>query len=182
MGNRLGLAVQPSVAGRLARPYSRGEVGGMLRGSALCRAFAADVVIAFVQRYDAAPTTTRKLGNMDTLYDSGGHAIAYVDNDGTSIYLYDGSAVGWIDQVDVYAYSGRYLGWMQDGWFFDRSGNRAFFTDATSGGPAKPARASRPPCGDRAERRARGARQSKPARPACALSWAPSSGAAYFSQ
>lgn len=119
---------------------------------------------------------------MDALYDSQGHATAYVDADGTSIYLYDGSAVGWIDQVDVYAYSGRYLGWVQDGWFFDRSGNRAFFTDATRGGPAKPARAARPARADRAARRTRGTRQEKPARPACALSWAPSSGLSYFDQ
>jgi 4-fold beta-flower domain-containing protein len=119
---------------------------------------------------------------MDTLYDSRGHATAYVDDDGTSIYLYDGSAVGWIDQVDVYAYSGRYLGWMQDGWFFDRSGNRAFFTDATRGGPVKPARAARPARADRAARRARGARQEKPERAACALSWAPLSGVGYFNQ
>ena len=76
----------------------------------------------------------------------GGHglATAYVDDDGTTIYLYDGSAVGWIDNVDVYAYSGRYLGWMQEGWLFDRVGNRAFFMDATKGGPPKPARSARP--------------------------------------
>jgi len=119
---------------------------------------------------------------MESLYDSRGTAIAYVDSDGTSIYLYDGSAVGWIDQVDVYAYSGRYLGWVQDGWFFDRSGNRAFFTDATRGGPAKPARGLRPARGARAERRVRAARESKPARPACALAWAQWSGSGYFEQ
>jgi hypothetical protein len=119
---------------------------------------------------------------MEALYDSRGYAVAYVDADGTSIYLYDGSAVGWIDQVDVYAYSGRYLGWIQDGWFFDRAGNRAFFTDATRGGPAKPARAARPARSDRAARRKRSTREVKPARPACSLSWAPSSGATYFSQ
>jgi len=119
---------------------------------------------------------------MDTLYDNRGHARAYVDTDGTSIYLYDGSAVGWIDHVDVYAYSGRYLGWVQDGWFFDRGGDRAFFTDATRGGPPKPARAARPARADRAPRRARGVRQTKPARPACTLSWAPSSGVGYFDQ
>jgi hypothetical protein len=122
------------------------------------------------------------MGNMDALYDSRGYAIAYVDNDGTSIYLYDGSAVGWIDQVDVYAYTGRYLGWIQEGWFFDRAGNRAFFTDATKGGPTKPARVARPARADRAARRVRGTREAKPARPACALSWAPSSGIDYFSQ
>ena len=119
---------------------------------------------------------------MDTLYDSRGYACAYVDADGRSIYLNDGSAVGWIDQVDVYAYGGRYLGWIQEGWFFDRFGNRAFFTDATKGGPAKPARAARPPRKDRATRGVRGTREEKPARPACALSWAPSSGAEYFKQ
>jgi hypothetical protein len=119
---------------------------------------------------------------MDALYDSHGQATAYVDNDGTSIYLYDGSAVGWIDNVDVYAYSGRYLGWMQEGWLFDRVGNRAFFTDATKGGPTKPARSARPARADRAARRVRGTKETKPARPVCALSWAPSSGVSYFNQ
>ncbi len=119
---------------------------------------------------------------MDTLYDSRGSATAYVDDDGTSIYLYNGSAVGWIDQVDVYAYTGRYLGWLQDGWFFDRSGNRAFFTDATKGGPVKPARSARPARGDRDARRVRGTRETKASRPACALSWANSSGTEYFNQ
>lgn len=119
---------------------------------------------------------------MDSLYDSGGRAVAYVDNDGTSIYLFDGTAVGWIDKADVYAYSGRYLGWIQDGWVFDRAGHRAFFTDATKGGPAKPARGSRPPRADRAARRVRGVRQTKPPRPACALAWAASSGVSYFDQ
>jgi hypothetical protein len=128
------------------------------------------------------PEVVQGIGNMDALYDCLGHASAYVDADGTSIYLYDGAAVGWIDKVDVYAYSGRHLGWIQDGWFFDRSGNRAFFTDATKGGPVKPARAARPARRDRAAKRARGARQEKAARPACALSWAPSSGIGYFDQ
>jgi hypothetical protein len=122
------------------------------------------------------------LANMDSLYDRRGYPTAYVDADGTSIYLFDGSAVGWIDQVDVYAYSGRYLGWIQEGWFFDRSGHRAFFTDATKGGPTKPARAVRPARKDRAARRVRGAREAKPTRPACALSWAQSSGLDYFNQ
>ena len=113
---------------------------------------------------------------MDSLYDSRGYATAYVDADGTSIYLFDGSAVGWIDQVDVYAYSGRYLGWVQEGWFFDRAGHRAFFTDATKGGPTKPPRGARPARRDRAARRVRGTREAKPVRPECALSWAQSSG------
>jgi hypothetical protein len=154
----------------------------MLRGLGLVPAFASSNIVSAFRGAPGAAAMIGKMGNMDALYDSLGHPSAYVDADGTSIYLYDGSAVGWIDQVDVYAYSGRYLGWVQDGWFFDRAGQRAFFTDATKGGPTKPARGTRPPRADRAARRARGTREAKPTRPACGLAWAPLSGTAYFNQ
>lgn len=93
---------------------------------------------------------------MITLYSSSGQAIAYLDDDGKSIYLYDGTPVGWLSDESVYTYSGRYLGWLDSGWFYDRSGQPAFFTDDSSGGLARPARA------------AHGARSARPAR---SLSW-----------
>ncbi|WP_405230120.1 4-fold beta flower protein [Lentisalinibacter sediminis] len=44
---------------------------------------------------------------VDTLYNSSGRAIAYIDDDSQSIYLYSGKPVAWISDDAVYAYSGR---------------------------------------------------------------------------
>jgi hypothetical protein len=119
---------------------------------------------------------------METLYNSDGQAIAYVDDDREYIYLYSGKPVAWISDDSVYAYSGRYLGWIQNGWLYDRNGRPAFFTDKSSGGPARPARAARPARGAKEARPARGASDAIPARPARSLSWSELSDESYFSQ
>lgn len=119
---------------------------------------------------------------MLTLYSSSGQAVAYLDDDGQSIYLYDGTPVGWLSDESVYAYSGRYLGWVDNGWFYDRNGRPAFFTDYSSGGPARPARSARAARGARGARPARGAREARPARPARSLSWSQVSNSGYFDQ
>ena len=119
---------------------------------------------------------------METLYNSNGQAVAYIDDDGEYIYLYSGQPVAWLSDESVYAYSGRYLGWVQNGWFYDRDGRPAFFTENASGGPAKPARAARPAKGARAARPARGAREARPAKPARSLSWSELSNEDYFGQ
>jgi hypothetical protein len=100
-------------------------------------------------------------------YSRTGKPIAWIgaNSDFTSIFLINGRPVAWIDSENTDAYSGRYLGWMQDGWVFDRAGDRAFFTSTASGGPAKPAH------GARGARPARVAREARPARPARSQSW-----------
>ena len=119
---------------------------------------------------------------MDTLYNSSGQATAYIDDNGESIYLYSGTPVAWISGDSVYAYSGRYLGWIANGWFYDRNGRPAFFTENSSGGPARPARAARPARSARGARPARGAREARPARPPHSLSWSELSNEGYFEQ
>lgn len=119
---------------------------------------------------------------METLYSSSGQAVAYIDVDGQSIYLYNGTPVAWISDDSVYSYSGHYLGWFENGWFYDTSGMPAFFTDHSSGGPTRPARAARPARGARSARPARAARQARPARPARSLSWSKHSNSGYFNQ
>ncbi|WP_369123379.1 4-fold beta flower protein [Marinobacter salarius] len=119
---------------------------------------------------------------MVTLYSSSGQAVAYVDHDGQSIYLYDGRPVAWLSDESVFAYSGRYLGWVDNGWFYDRNGRPAFFTEDSTGGPARPARSARPARGARGARPARGAREARPAKPARSLSWSELSGNAFFEQ
>jgi len=119
---------------------------------------------------------------MKTLYNRSGRAIAYIDDDGKSIYLYSGKPVAWISGDSVYSYSGRYLGWIQYGWFYDRNGNPAFFTDDATGGLARPARSAKPARGAKGARPARGAREARPARPARSLSWSEFSNEDYFDQ
>ena len=119
---------------------------------------------------------------METFYNRNGSAVAYLDNDGKSIYLFDGSPVAWLHGDRVYGYNGRYLGWYQMGWVYDRSGYPTYFTRGASGGPAKPARRARPPRGARRARPARRARQAAPARPARRTSWSPLSSNLYFNQ
>ena len=81
---------------------------------------------------------------MDTLYTSRGEPIAYIDDDGQSIYLFNGEPEAWLSKDRVYTYRGSYLGWYQAGWIYDRFGKPALFTSGASGGPAKPARSARP--------------------------------------
>lgn len=119
---------------------------------------------------------------MVTLYDSWGQAIAYVADDGESIYLYSGAPVAWISGDSVYGYNARYLGWIENGWFYDRNGSPAFFTDNATGGPPRPARAARPARGAKWARPARAAREARPARAARSLSWSQFSDGSYFSQ
>lgn len=113
---------------------------------------------------------------MLTLYDSIGRAVAYIFDDGKSVYLYSGRPVAWLHDEYVYAYSGRYLGWIHNGWIYDRNGHPAFFTQEATGGPARPARRARPARGARGARPARGAREARPARPARSLTWSELSG------
>jgi hypothetical protein len=92
---------------------------------------------------------------MITFYNRNGRVVAYLDDDGMSIYLFNGHPAALLEDGSIYAYTGKYLGWFQDGWIFDRAGKGAFFTDDAQGGPSKPAREPGS---------ARGARGAHPAR------------------
>jgi hypothetical protein len=62
-----------------------------------------------------------------TLFDAGGVAAAYVADDGSTIYLWDGSPVAYIDGDDVYGFNGQHLGWWQSGKVFDSNGRATGF-------------------------------------------------------
>ena len=117
-----------------------------------------------------------------TLYNSDGEATAYIDDDGESIYLYSGEPVAWLSNDRVYSYEGRYLGWIQQGWVFDRSGNRSFFTSSASGGPVKPVRQVRPVRGVRMVRPVRGVREVAPVRPVRSMFWSTLESVEFFEQ
>lgn len=70
-----------------------------------------------------------------TFYDASGEAVAYLDDDGESIYLYYGTAAGFLSQDSLYVYSGRHLGWLIDGWVRDPAGDDVYFTNDASGVP-----------------------------------------------
>lgn len=75
-----------------------------------------------------------------TFYNSEGRAVAYLDDNVESIYLYDGTPVAWLSDDSIYSSSGRYLGLFQNGWVWHLSGHCVFFTDNASGGAGRPAR------------------------------------------
>ena len=62
-----------------------------------------------------------------TLYDAGGRAIAYIADDGSSIYLWHGEAVTYLEGDELYGWNGRHLGWFDDGVVYDSSGHRVGF-------------------------------------------------------
>ena len=117
---------------------------------------------------------------MDTLYTSKGEAIAYIDDDEQSIYLFNGKPVAWLSNERVYTYKGMYLGWYQAGWIYDRFGNPALFTTGATGGPARPVRRVRPVRSVRIARPPRGAREVAPPRPTRSMSWSTLSGVQFF--
>lgn len=57
------------------------------------------------------------------LYDKNKEAIAYIDySDETTIYMYDGEPVAYIESEDqVYGFNGRLLGWYSDGVLYDKT-------------------------------------------------------------
>lgn len=119
---------------------------------------------------------------METLYNKQGKATAYVNDDEVLIFHYNGTPLGFLHDEYVYNFNGRYLGWIYNGWYYDRNGRPTFFTENSSGGPARPARQARPARSARQARPARGAREARPAKPARSLSWSPYSDIDYFNQ
>jgi hypothetical protein len=118
---------------------------------------------------------------MQPLYNREGRAIAYIADNGISIYFYDGEAAGWVYQESlVFAYSGKFLGWLMYGWLCDPAGNPAFFTDRSSGGPKRPARQPRPLRSSRDSRPARRQRQERPPRPGMTMTWSAHSDESFF--
>jgi hypothetical protein len=93
------------------------------------------------------------MSDIVTFYNHEGQAVAYL-YEGEYIYLYNGAPVAWLYDCEfIYSYRGKYHGWIQDGWVRDRRGYAVFFTEGSSGGPARPARRARP---------ARSARRARP--------------------
>ena len=117
---------------------------------------------------------------MQPLYNREGRAVAYIADNESSIYLYDGGPVGWLHQGAVHAYDGRFLGWMMYGWLCDPEGHPAFFTDRAQGGPKRPPKQPRPVRGSREFRPQRAQRLTRPTRPGMKTTWSARSDESFF--
>lgn len=74
-----------------------------------------------------------------TFYNYSGEAIAYLDDDSTHIYLFDGTPAAYLVKNMVYGFNGHQFGWFEKGWIRDLNGNCVFFTENAPGsGPVKP--------------------------------------------
>jgi hypothetical protein len=67
-----------------------------------------------------------------TLFNKGGKPVAYIADDGETIYLWDGRAVAYLHNEKIYGFNGRQLGWFVNGTIFDVYGMRSGFTKSKS--------------------------------------------------
>ncbi len=86
-----------------------------------------------------------------TLFNKNGKPVAYLAEDGETIYLWDGRAVAYVVGDRVIGWNGRQLGWFANGTVFDIYGLRTGFikskspipTDLEPGKPAKQVKGAR---------------------------------------
>jgi hypothetical protein len=62
-----------------------------------------------------------------SLFNRDGKPVAYIAEDGESIYTWDGRPVAFLDHDKLFGWNGKHLGWFQDGTVFDIFGYRAGF-------------------------------------------------------
>ena len=67
-----------------------------------------------------------------SLFNKNGKPVAYIADDGESIYLWDGRPVAYLMNDKIYGWQGRQLGWFQNGTVFDIYGLRAGFIRSKS--------------------------------------------------
>jgi hypothetical protein len=67
-----------------------------------------------------------------TLFNKNGRPVAYIAEDGETIYLWDGRPAAFISQEKVFGWNGRQLGWFSNGTIFDIYGLRSGFIRSKS--------------------------------------------------
>ena len=67
-----------------------------------------------------------------TLFNKNGKPVAYIAEDGETIYLWNGRPAAYIAQEKVYGWNGRQLGWFSNGTIFDIYGLRTGFIRSKS--------------------------------------------------
>ena len=86
-----------------------------------------------------------------TLFNKNGKSVAYLANDGETIYIWDGRAVAYLFEDKIFGWNGKQLGWFANGTIFDIYGLRTGFirskspipTDIEPGKPSKQVKSAR---------------------------------------
>ena len=73
-----------------------------------------------------------------------GGVIAYLDNDGKSIFLWCGKPVAYLIEDNIYSYSGKHLGWLEEGWVYDHLGDDVLSSHSSFSIPNKSVRQTPP--------------------------------------
>jgi len=63
-----------------------------------------------------------------TFYDANGNATAYLDNDGKTLFLWNGKPVAYLYSDNVFGFNGKHLGWLEGGIIWDHGGQKCGFT------------------------------------------------------
>jgi hypothetical protein len=63
-----------------------------------------------------------------TLFNKDGNAVAYIDDDNETIFLWDGTPVAYLDNENLYGFNGKHLGWYENGIIWNHSGERCGFS------------------------------------------------------
>jgi hypothetical protein len=84
-----------------------------------------------------------------TLYNQHGKPVAYIAEDGKTVYGWDGRALAYIWKDKVFGWNGRQLGWYDNGTIFDIFGMRSGFIRKkspipTQTEPLKPVKGMKP--------------------------------------
>ena len=75
--------------------------------------------------YNQLERASEGSGKMEvTLYNKKGKPVAYIANDGETIYLWEGRAVAYLYDEKVYGWNGSHLGWFHNGIVYDLHGLR----------------------------------------------------------
>jgi hypothetical protein len=115
-----------------------------------------------------------------TLYDAGGRAVAYCDDD-RHLYAFHGAPLAYLDGDSIYAFHGEHLGWWDRGWARDHDGACAFFSEAAGDqGPVLPPRQEHPTKAAKRAPRPAAYPLPKPVRARNASAWSLRSGMQFF--
>ncbi len=84
-----------------------------------------------------------------TLFNKNAKPVAYIGEDGETVYNWDGRAAAYLYEDKVYGWNGKQLGWFDNGTVFDIFGLRCGFIRSkapmpTPTEPVKPVKHSKP--------------------------------------
>jgi len=112
-----------------------------------------------------------------SFFGADGRAVAFIDADNDStIYLWSGKPVAYLDEDSVYGINGTHLGWLKDGAIYDHDGDIV----AASARSFKNAPRAQAPKGLKELKPLKGLKELKPLKPLFGLSWSGTPPAIFF--